>query len=421
MTLVEKHAGGLDGGHHATFGPDGHLYVASGATNSILRYHGESGSFLGEFVPSNSGGLNNPHGLRFGPDDNLYVTSKLGDQILRYDGATGVFLGVFADTRRHGIDQTVDVVFSPDGFMFVSGGRTHNVLRFEASTGAFIDEFVAPRTGGLRSANGLAVGSNGDLYVASTDTNNILRFSGDSGRFVEQFVTAGSGGMLRPRAITFGPNGQLFVASDRHAIHQFESENGAHIGDVVPPRLGGLELPVGIAFDDRRRLAVVSIARDEVKRYYPTADTRFEVNLSSALGVEKEFTYATVDGLAVGGDDYVPQSGNLHFEPFTASNTFTIRTIDDFIGEQDELFQVRLFDAASGESILAVDATIKSDDPWLAGDANLDGVVNFNDFLALAKNFGSVDAVWGDGDFNGDESVSFEDFLILAGNFGARV
>jgi len=53
------------------------------------------------------------------------------------------------------------------------------------------------------------------------------------------------------------------------------------------------------------------------------------------------------------------------------------------------------------------------------GDANLDGFVNFADFLMLSTNFGKeVDAVWADGDFNGDERVDFADFLLLAEEFG---
>ena len=31
------------------FGPDGHLYVSSFRTHSVLKYHGETGDFLGAF------------------------------------------------------------------------------------------------------------------------------------------------------------------------------------------------------------------------------------------------------------------------------------------------------------------------------------------------------------------------------------
>ena len=57
----------------------------------------------------------------------------------------------------------------------------------------------------------------------------------------------------------------------------------------------------------------------------------------------------------------------------------------------------------------------------LAGDVNDDGIVEFDDFLALAANFGkSEDVVWADGDFDGNGLVAFADFLALSENFGAK-
>lgn len=53
-------------------------------------------------------------------------------------------------------------------------------------------------------------------------------------------------------------------------------------------------------------------------------------------------------------------------------------------------------------------------DTRLAGDANRDGQVTFEDYLILALNFDNRNAAWGDGDFNGDGLVLFDDFLILA-------
>ncbi len=51
------------------------------------------------------------------------------------------------------------------------------------------------------------------------------------------------------------------------------------------------------------------------------------------------------------------------------------------------------------------------------GDANLDGVVAFDDFLTLSANFGQS-ATWSTGDFDGDGRIGFLDFLALSRNFG---
>ena len=50
------------------------------------------------------------------------------------------------------------------------------------------------------------------------------------------------------------------------------------------------------------------------------------------------------------------------------------------------------------------------------GDTNLDGMVDFGDFLTLAGNFGGS-ANWGGGDFDCNFQVEFADFLTLSQNF----
>jgi autotransporter-associated beta strand protein len=53
----------------------------------------------------------------------------------------------------------------------------------------------------------------------------------------------------------------------------------------------------------------------------------------------------------------------------------------------------------------------------LAGDANLDGFVNGEDFTILASNFNQNVTGWDQGDFNYDGTVNGEDFTLLAANF----
>jgi hypothetical protein len=53
----------------------------------------------------------------------------------------------------------------------------------------------------------------------------------------------------------------------------------------------------------------------------------------------------------------------------------------------------------------------------VGGDANLDATVNFDDLLALAKNYNRTDAYWAKGDFNYDGNVNFDDLLVLAKNY----
>ncbi len=51
------------------------------------------------------------------------------------------------------------------------------------------------------------------------------------------------------------------------------------------------------------------------------------------------------------------------------------------------------------------------------GDANMNGVVEFEDFLFLSGSF-EMEAGWAGGDFDGSGLTDFDDFLTLSGNFG---
>ena len=51
------------------------------------------------------------------------------------------------------------------------------------------------------------------------------------------------------------------------------------------------------------------------------------------------------------------------------------------------------------------------------GDTNLDGTVDFPDFLTLSAGFGNAGG-WATGDLDGNGQVEFPDFLALSANFG---
>ena len=57
----------------------------------------------------------------------------------------------------------------------------------------------------------------------------------------------------------------------------------------------------------------------------------------------------------------------------------------------------------------------------MTGDTNLNGVVDFEDFLSLSTNFGTNNRDWAHGNFNGDAEVNFADFLALSANFGTTL
>jgi DNA-binding beta-propeller fold protein YncE len=239
------------------------LLVTSFNTNSVKRYDGATGAYLGEFV--SAGGLD-PRAVTFGPDGNLYVGSA-NPNIKRYDGTTGAFIDVFASG-----DPVLDMTFGPDGDLYASGfGALRAVLVYDGTTGDL--ERTIGAGSFVTGPAGLAFGADGNLYVSSGGTNQILRFNATTGAFIDVFATipiACPGGC--PIDVNFGPDGDLYaginfafgVPSD---IWRFDGTTGASLGSFIPagdphPEVGSL-----FAFGPDGNLYWTSFATDEVLRY----------------------------------------------------------------------------------------------------------------------------------------------------------
>jgi len=254
---------------------DEFLLVADSSRDMVLRYDGQTGAFVDQFVSRHSGGMNQPYGVLFGPDGNgdghadLYVSAGLfigtgqTKGVFRYDGLSGAFLDVF--TRGGDLQSVRGIVFGPDGDLFVadmklSDPREGRVARFDGATGEYLGDFVPYVSGGLRIPHGVVFGPSGrnpielDLYVASQSTSEILRYDGTSGDFLGAFVASGSGDLAAPFGLAFGPDGNLYVASRRGnpAVLQYQGPTGdtpgAFIDTFVAPGSGGMLIPQGLIF-----------------------------------------------------------------------------------------------------------------------------------------------------------------------------
>ena len=129
----------------------------------------------------------------------------------------------------------------------------------------------------------------------------------------------------------------------------------------------------------------------------------------------------TVLGSGTGGLDL--QGGRFVFVHGTGSDPLpTVKSILDSGYIQASKFstgQIR-------STTLAADRTVGYGDDGISltvtitlpGDANLDGRVDFNDFLVLQNNFGQAGTRFDQGNFNYDGMTDFNDFLVLQNNFG---
>jgi sugar lactone lactonase YvrE len=209
-------------------GPNGNLYVANGQSNgnNIVGFDPVTGNYLGVFAT----GGQTPIGMTFGPDGNLYVASRGAEGVLKYNGQTGQSMGVFTAATSDA-NWPWDVAFGPNGNLFVSSFQTSRVLQFNGSTGSYDGIFAGPGTG-QGYASGLTFGSDGNIYVAGFYSNAVYQFNGTNGAFLGQF-TSGSG-LTEPTSLTFGPDGDLYVASQNSDnIFRYDGTTGQFLGDFT--------------------------------------------------------------------------------------------------------------------------------------------------------------------------------------------
>ena len=245
--FVTQGSGGLSGVQDMTYGADGNLYVSSWNTGSIKRYNGTTGAYMDDFVPSGSGGLSNPDQVVFGPDGRLYVSDRFSARILRYNGTTGAFKDVFVSDNRLG--GFVAFSFGPDGNLYASMFNPYDInqsiLRYDGTTGAFKDVFASAPDGGS-AWSGIAFGTDGSLYACRYHTGEVWHFNTHTGALL---------GTMRcpfPRAdyLTFGPEGSLYVCScdlngNNSSVQRFNVQTGQSAGFASAGLQG---LPKGVVF-----------------------------------------------------------------------------------------------------------------------------------------------------------------------------
>ena len=97
-------------------------------------------------------------------------------------------------------------------------------------------------------------------------------------------------------------------------------------------------------------------ASDARAREAPDARLTFQVTLSPASAVAVAVRYATADGTATAGADYVATSGRLVFAPGQTQRTVDVPVLHDAHGEGAETLTLRL-SGATGARLAAKEAT----------------------------------------------------------------
>src|SRR5205085_5089781 len=153
-----------------------------------------------------------------------------------------------------------------------------------------------------------------------------------------------------------------------------------------------------------------------------TKSFNFTVTLSQASTVTAKVDFATSDGTAKAGSDYVATSGTLTFNPGDTQKTVTVLVNGDTLNETDETFFVTLSNPVNATITQAqATGTIKNDDgpPSLSiNDVTLlegnSGTTNFNFTVTLSAASGQTVTV-NFATADGTATVSDNDYQAMSG------
>jgi DNA-binding beta-propeller fold protein YncE len=310
-----------------TIGPDGNIYTSIGTGpgyNTIQRYNGTTGAFMGTFA---TGPINGVRDIVF-HNGSMYVASEGTNQILQYNATTGAYVGVFVAAGSGGISGPYGMTFGPDGNLYVTGRESNNVVEYDGNTGAYIRTLVAAGSGGLNLPEGLTFDPSGQyLYVASSGgPNMVLKYNAQTGAY----VGVASSGTTRPTDVKFGTDGLLYVldaSGSDNSIMRF-TENGTFVDDYVSNGAGGLSGGQFMTFGPNGDIYVGSTGNNQVLQFGTENEALFTVSLSAPFAEPVTVNYATADGTAIAGSNYTATSGTLTFASGVTTQTIRVPLLD---------------------------------------------------------------------------------------------
>ena len=268
--------------------------------------------------------------------------------------------------------RTVTVVVNAD--VLDESDETFNV-NLSGAAGATIGDGIG--VGTITDDDPLPALTINDVTVTEGDTGTVaatftIGLSAVSGRTVTVDYATANGSAVAPGdyvarsgVLTFlagQTTQQLTVTVNGDTLDEFSETYSLNLTDPVSATIAdGSGVGTIIDDDSLPSLSVNDVTVTEGQS--GTVNANFTVSLSAASGQTVSVGYATADGTATAGADYVATGGSLVFSPGTTTRTLTVQTTSDTLDEIDETFFANLSDPvnatiADGQGI----GTITDDD-----------------------------------------------------------
>jgi DNA-binding beta-propeller fold protein YncE len=275
------------------FGPDGALYVASGAVGgpgAVKKFHGVTGRLLGDFISVPAG---HPGYLARASDiiwheGDCFVVSCDDSKVQRYDGKTGAFKGTVATGNPAGWITQIAV---RDGALFTTEFNEGRVRRIPLAGG---DSEVFVEQAGF-TPWGIVFDQGGRCWWSGS--GGIARFDGTTNA-----VVVPEGEVATPVALALSPEGQLVCSSNglqSVTVWDITEETPKLLRTITGPEVRD---PAGVAFTTQPFEAPAQFGNfvpqpsNTGRDWTPTGTTIYNLRADAAFPVIAELGLDTEGG-----------------------------------------------------------------------------------------------------------------------------
>ena len=288
-------------------------------------------------------------------DGKLYALDGESQRLLILDPNTGEVLG----NVQTDVDFMGGMAPGPGGTLYVGNAFPPAVVQLDPTTGAVI----APVIGAESPVLGLAY--DGELLVVGSTVGNHMVVDPASGQVVGQITGLPGVSALAipfgrpwltvdPRSGSVAPGASLPVTVTFDAT---DLDPGTYMADILVYSNDPDESPTLVKATLNVSAPGPTMSVTDVVVNEDAGSAAVVVTLSPASTALVTFNYATADGTATAGVDYVPVSGPMSFAPGETSKTLVVPIVNDALVEGNETFTFSISNAG-GAAISRGTATV---------------------------------------------------------------